>query len=81
MKKLIVLSVLFASTVLPHNQISAQSDESTTDTERKSGYIFTSGGCFYSVVTHSMLWGLITWEENPVLLGCGEGGLWGEGHP
>jgi hypothetical protein len=78
MKKLIVLSVLFASTFLPHNNVSAQSDE---ETGKKGGYIYELNGCFYHVVTHSMLWGLITWEDAPEWMGCGEGGLWGEGHP
>ena len=78
MKKLAILAVLFFSTFLPHNTVSAQTDE---ETGRRGGYIYELNGCFYSVVTHSILWGLITWEEDPVPLGCGTGGLWGEGHP
>lgn len=66
MKKLIVLSAfaLFASASLTNTQVQA----------KKGGYIFVdSQGCYYQVVTHSMLWGLITWEEDPRPLGCGSG--------
>lgn len=74
------------SAALPYNYVNTQSEESIENAnnnpnERRGGYIYYKDGCFYHVVTHSILWGLIQWEENPVLMGCGEGGLWGEGHP
>jgi hypothetical protein len=82
MKKLIVLSVLLGSTLLPYNHVSAQSENTETEeTGKKGGYIYEVDGCFFHVVTHSILWGLITWEDTPEPMGCGQGGLWGEGHP
>ncbi|WP_415327069.1 hypothetical protein [Chryseobacterium sp. MMS23-Vi53] len=65
MKKLMIMSAfaLFASASLTNTQVQA----------KEGGYIYESGGCYFHVVTHSMLWGLITWEEDPRPLGCGSG--------
>ncbi|GAA4162696.1 hypothetical protein GCM10022217_30570 [Chryseobacterium ginsenosidimutans] len=77
MKKLIVLSVLLGSTLLPYNHVSAQSEKENTETQetgKKGGYIYLSNdGCYYQVVTHSILWGLIEWEDEPRQIGCGSG--------
>lgn len=66
MKKLFVLSAfaLFASASLTNTQVQA----------KEGGYIYVdTQGCYFHVVTHSMLWGVITWEEKPRLIGCGSG--------
>lgn len=56
--------MLLATASLSDNQVQA----------RKGGYIWrTSDGCYYHIVTHSILWGLIEWEEEPRLIGCGAG--------
>ncbi|SDI23854.1 hypothetical protein SAMN05421846_105148 [Chryseobacterium taeanense] len=63
MKKLMIMSAfaLMASASLTNTQIQA----------KKGGYIWKdSAGCYYEVVTHSMLWGLIEWEDEPRLIGC-----------
>lgn len=71
MKKFFLLPafLLLISASLPSTNISAQ--ETPTETEKRGGYIWTtSDGCHYLVVTHSVLWGLFSWEEDPVLIAC-----------
>lgn len=66
MKRLILLSflALFVSASFTNTQVQA----------KVGGYIWKdSAGCYYQVVTHSMLWGLIEWEDAPRLIGCGPG--------
>jgi len=65
MKKLMIMSAfrLMASASLTNTQLQA----------KQSSYIWFSNGCYFQVVTHSILWGLIEWEEEPSLIGCGSG--------
>lgn len=68
MKKLIVLSAfaLFASVSLTNTQAQVKPGNG-------AGQIYLdSDGCYWEVVHHSMLWGLIQWDtEN--FIGCGSG--------
>ncbi len=66
MKKLMIMSAfaLMASASLTNTQVQA----------KQGSYLYLGGdGCYYVVVTHSILWGAIEWEEAPRQVGCGSG--------
>ncbi|WP_412468749.1 hypothetical protein [Pedobacter sp. KLB.chiD] len=66
MKKLIIMTAFafFATASLTSSEVQA----------KEKGQIYIDDqGCYYEVVTHTILWGLITWDSEPRLIGCGSG--------
>lgn len=65
MKKLMIMSAfaLMASASLTNTQVQA----------KETSQLFLVDGCYYVVVTHSILWGLIEWQDEPRKIGCGSG--------